>query len=95
MINIPADVTIDPMPDGYAVTITDISKPPQVNAVLQATAFINGARYELGLRPARDAVAIAEATAQLTLGIWQLQELARIGRPDLMRNASVSRHTSR
>jgi hypothetical protein len=95
MRTVPADVSINPMPDGYTVAIADISSPSQANALLKATAFIHGQRYELGLRPPRDDASIADATAMLTLGVWQLNEFARIGRPDLMAYASVNRHKSR
>ena len=93
---LPSDVSIDPMPDGFTVQITDISRPTDPVMALKASVMIEGSRYELGLRPMRsDTDAVTAAMAELTQGVWRLQQLAVLGRDDLMTYASVNRHKGR
>ena len=89
MRNLPNDVMIQPMPDEFSVTVDDDGR------VLKATSRINGQLYELGLRPERKPVALEQARIDLHKGIWQLHELARLNRPDLMQYAHKDRHAYR
>lgn len=86
MRTVPADLTIEPMPDGFDPPITDSG------AVLKWIGTIAGGRYMLGLRPDRSTAALAKAYNDLRFGVWQLQEFARLQRPDLMQYASADRH---
>jgi len=86
---VPADLVLEPMPDGFTVNIQDDG------VVIKATAIIEGSRYEIGLRPEREDSAIAAAQSELRNGIWHLMEYSRLGRLDLMRYASAERHKGR
>lgn len=89
MRNVPADITIAPIPDDFNADITDDGR------TLRAAVTIGGVRHELGLRPERTAEQIGQAREHLRHGIWQLHEFARLDRPDLMAYAHSQRHTRR
>ena len=89
MRTVPADLDFQPMPDDFSTPITDDG------FIIKASVQINGASYELGLRPARDNISIDAARENIREGIWQLYEFARLGRADLMAYADTKRHTLR
>lgn len=89
MRTVPSDIDFQPCPDDFTITILDDG------VKLKTSVVLNGASYELGLRPTRDNVSIAAAREDLRQGIWQLNEFARLDRPDLMAYASAQRHTAR
>ena len=89
MRTVPPDLNFEPCPDDFVTPITDDG------FILKASVMLNGASYELGFRPTRDSVSIAAAREDLRQGIWQLNEFARLDRPDLMAYASSQRHTAR
>lgn len=86
MRTVPGGVEIADMPEDFDPQFTDDG------LVLRWVGSINGARYAVGLRPARTAEAIAKAQDDLRFGVWQLHEFARLERPDLMQYASADRH---
>ena len=85
----PPDLSLDPMPADFTANIQNDG------SVIKASVIIDGARYEIGLRPEQTDAAIAAAMEQLRIGIWELMEYARLGRADLMAYASASRHSNR
>lgn len=89
MRDLPADLIIDPTPHTFDPPITDDG------AVLRWSGLIAGERYAIGLRPARTAAALDKARDDLRYGAWQLHELARLGRKDLMVYAHQDRHLNR
>lgn len=80
-----------------APTPADFTTPIEIldNGALCARVRLGGLLYELGLRPTSDETETAQAREVLRNGIWQLMELERAGRPDLMDYASATRHASR
>lgn len=95
MRTLPASIAINKVPDDFDPVIADTSKPTDPRAVLKWSGTISGLKYELGLRPARSDSQIDQAKADLRYGAWQLQELARLGRADLMTFALATRHQQR
>ena len=90
MRTLPLDVEIAASPEDFAPPIMDDGRTLSWNGV------INGRKYQLGLRPERhDFAAIAQAKIDLKMGVWQLLELGRLGRSDLMAYASAERHQGR
>ena len=90
---LPPDVTINPMPDDFTVSIERTANKSSV--LLKAKVRLSGRDYELGLRPVDDPAAIDAAALEIKAGVWQLTELDRLGREDLMRYAAVDRHQGR
>ena len=87
MRDLPTTIPIDPTP-------ADFTTPIEVdnNGTILAKVRLGGLLYELGLRPGGDD---AEMREILRNSIWQLMELERLGRPDLMAYASANRHSKR
>lgn len=83
------DPEINPIPDDFSPPISDDGR------LLKWLGMIGGKRYELGLRPARDAASLLAARVELRGMIWQLNEYQRLGRADLMAYAAVDRHRAR
>lgn len=89
MRTVPPDVTLESAPPDFAPTFTDDGQ------VIAWRGTIGGKQYVLGLRPARTAAALAAAHKDLRNGVWQLMELQRIGRQDLMQYGAADRHANR
>lgn len=85
MRSLPDDVVLNNAPDDFTIAVSDDGK------VLSASVLIEGKKYELGLRPVRMQVALEQARDDIRRGIWQLMELGRIGRSDLMQFAAADR----
>lgn len=86
MRNLPADLALEPMPADFTCLISQAD-----GLLMKASATIDGLRYEIGLQ----GTGTADEVRYLKESIWQLHELFRVGRTDLMRYASVDRHSNR
>ncbi len=86
MREVPADVALDPMPEDFTCNIAD-----EPRGLMKATVTINGSKYEVGIR-GKDA---ADSANYLKQSVWQLMELSRLGRTNLMAYASTDRHARR
>ena len=94
MRNVPDEIKVGNMPADFpeTVTIDDDGKCLTWRGQLSGSDL----KYEIGLRPDRtDPRAVAIARQALIYGVWQLTELARLNRPDLMAYAAVKRHYNR
>lgn len=86
---LPGGLVIDAVPLEFTIQTTDDG------ATIRWDGQIDGARYMIGLRPARAPAPIAKAKEDLRIGVWQLMEFSRIGRKDLMQYAAADRHPPR
>lgn len=91
MRDLPADISIQPLPADFTVQIMDDDRS------LSWSGEIAGApgRYEIGLRPLRGPQDLAQAREYIRTGVWQLMECARLQRFSLMAYASTQRHRDR
>lgn len=85
MRNVPADLVLEPMPADFTCLIS------QTDRLMKATATIDGLKYEVGLQ----GTGTADEVNFLKQSVWQLMQLARVGRTELMEYASVDRHANR
>ncbi len=86
MREVPADLALEPMPEGFTCNIADDPR-----GLMKTTVTINGSKYEVGVRD----MGTADGVQYLKQSLWQIQELIRVGRDDLCQYASVGRHTHR
>ena len=88
---LPADVAaqVRPVPSDFNPTFEDRGTHLQWSATLDVHGGVL-IDVELGISKQRED--IAASTASLRDSAWQATELARIGRGDLLKHASVGRH---